>query len=170
MALRDKLAGFIDNIGLKEVFETKPRDPVKARQTLLRGIDKTREQISEGKTKVPHRWWSASNNVVAFSPKLSGVPLVINGQTTNHIPAERINDFLDAFKAAVEAGEFDDEIEQIEKGGDNAGQSVAVRPRKARGTGKAKYPADHPANTDPEAWANMTKGGRIKAGLAYKNK
>lgn len=126
MALEDLFSFFDPN--LADTFSAKQRDPVAARAPLLKGLANVEDQFTNGRTKVPNKWWSASNGVVAFSPKLSGVPLVINGQTTNHIPQERFTDFLAAMRAEVEAGEFDKEIEQIEKGDGNAGSSVPVSP------------------------------------------
>jgi hypothetical protein len=154
MALKDKLTGFIDNLGLKDAFETQPRDATKARQPVLRGLDKTLDQFQNGKVKAPNKWWSANNNVVAFSPSHNGAPLLVNAQTTNFIPAERFADFLGAMKAAVEAGEFDDEIEQLDKGRGSAGGSAQVKVPRASGT----------RAFSEQSRANISVAGRRKGG------
>lgn len=110
MALKDTLAGFFDNVGLAEVFAKKADDPTKARKPLLRGIDTAKRQFENGQTKVPNRWWKVSNGVVALTVKVAGDTMDINGVATNHMPQERFIEFLDQFRAAVEAGEFDQEL------------------------------------------------------------
>ena len=130
MALKDMFAFVKD--GLEERFNTKPRDPVAARKPLLRGIDAALDQHSNGRTKVPNKWWVVSNGVVAFSPKLKGQPLVLNGETTSHVENADFPAFLAAFRHAVEEGELDGEIEAIEAGGSVAGQSVTI-PKRASG-------------------------------------
>ena len=47
--------------------------------------------------------------MVAFSPKLKGQPLVLNGVTTNHVSEGDCPAFMAAFRSAVEAGELDAE-------------------------------------------------------------
>ena len=132
MALKDMFAFVKD--GLEEQFNTKPRDPVAARKPLLRGIDATLDQFSSGRTKVPNKWWVVNNNIVAFSPKLKGTPLVLNGGTTSHVESEDFSAFLAAFRHAVEEGELDGEIAAIDSGASVAGHSVAIdKPRRASG-------------------------------------
>jgi hypothetical protein len=124
MALRD-LFGFLDD-KLEMAFNTKPRDAVKARKPLLAGLDATYDHYESGRLRVTNKWWTASNGVVAFSPKVHKTPLIMNGKTTNFIPADRFTEFLTVMKAEVEAGELDAMIEAIENGTGNAGSSVAV--------------------------------------------
>lgn len=115
MALKD-LVGLIDN-KLKDVFASKPYDPTAARKPVLKAIERTEEQFGAvPPSKAPNKWWKAANNVVEFSPKVGGSPLLINGEATNYIPSERFPDFLKAFRQAVEAGDFDKEIEAGGKG------------------------------------------------------
>ncbi len=131
--LKDALALVDDK--LASVFSTPAHDPEKARKPLLNGIAKTKTQFSEGKTKAPNKWWSVNNNVVAFAPKLGDDPLMINGKPLLYIPAERFPEFLETLQAAVEAGEFDDELKNH-----GAGNATVRTPRKARepGTGGGK--------------------------------
>jgi hypothetical protein len=132
MALKDMFAFVKD--GLEEQFNTKPRDPAAARKPLLKGIDATLDQFTNGRTKVPAKWWMANNGIVAFSPKLKGTPLVLNGGTTSHVEEGDFPAFLAAFRHAVEEGELDGEIAAIEAGGSVAGHSVAIdKPKRASG-------------------------------------
>ena len=130
MALKDMFAFVKD--GLEEQFNTKPRDPVAARKPLLKSIDATLEQFGSGRTKVPNKWWVVNNGIVAFSPKLKGTPLVLNGGTTSHVESADFPAFLAAFRHAVEEGELDAEIAAIESGASVAGHSVAIdKPKRA---------------------------------------
>ena len=132
MALKDMFA-FVKE-GLEEQFNTKPRDPVVARKPLLKGIDATLDQFTNGRTRVPNKWWVVNNGIVAFSPKLKGTPLVLNGGTTSHVESADFHAFLAAFRHAVEEGELDGEIAAIESGASVAGHSVAIdKPKRASG-------------------------------------
>lgn len=132
MALKEMFA-FVKE-GLEEQFNTKPRDPVAARKPLLKGIDLTLDQFTNGRIRGPGKWWALNNGVVAFSPKLKGTPLVINGGTTSHVESGDFPAFLAAFRHAVEQGELDGEIAAIESGASVAGHSVAIeKPRRASG-------------------------------------
>ena len=125
MALKDYLA-IIDN-GLKQLFDRKAEDPVKARRPLLRGIDRTLTQFKAGSTGAPTGWYRIKNGVVALTVKVGGDTLDINGSATNHLPAERFEAFLAAMRTAVDAGEFDAELANHGKG--NA--EVVIAKRKA---------------------------------------
>ena len=108
MALKDYLS-IIDN-GLKQAFDRKAADPTKARRPLVRGIDRALAQFKSGSTGTPTGWWRLRNGVVAFTVKLGGNTVDINGAATNHLPADRFEEFLASMRAAVEAGEFDAEL------------------------------------------------------------
>lgn len=125
MSLKDVLALIDDK--LEAVFHTKPHDPSKARQPVLKRIASTKTQFESGTTKVPNRWWTAANNVVTFKPTLNGKPLLIGGKEANYVPAERFPDFLDKLSAAVSAGELDQEIADAgDKGGNGGLAKTAV--------------------------------------------
>jgi hypothetical protein len=124
MALHD-LIGMIDN-GLKSVFDRKPTDHARLRKPLLKGIERAREQHAAGKTG-PGQWWKARNGVVAFTAKLKGQTLDINGSATNHMAEAQFTPFLDALQAAVQAGEFDAELANHGRGD----ASVAVPTKRA---------------------------------------
>ena len=125
MALKDYL-GIIDN-GLKQLFDRKAADPAKARRPLIRGIDRTLAQVKAGSTGTPTGWYKMKNGVVALTVKLAGNKLDINGVATNHLPADRFEEFLAAMRGALEAGEFDAEL--AHKGDGNA--EVVISRRKA---------------------------------------
>ena len=105
MALKDYL-GIIDN-GLKHLFDRKANDPAKARRPLIRGIDRTLTQFKTGSTGTPTGWYRLKNGVIALTVKVHGNTFNFNGVTTNHMPADRFEEFLTAMRAAVDDGEFD---------------------------------------------------------------
>jgi len=137
MALKDYL-GIIDN-GLKHLFERKAADPAKARRPLLRGIDRTLAQFKTGSTGTPTGWYRLKNGVVALTVKVGGNTFDINGVVTNHMPADRFEEFLTAMRAAVDAGEFDAEL--AHKGNGDAevhipkSKSAAISPAAAKARG-----------------------------------
>lgn len=137
MSLKEALFGFIDNVSLPAIFSRKAENLKELRQPLIKGISNAKRQFSAGQTRAPHRWWRVSNDVVALTVKVSGNVFKINGSETNHIPADRFLDFLDKFTAAVEAGEFDDELRH--KGAGDAQVQIpkakrsAAKPAKAAG-------------------------------------
>ncbi len=108
MPLKDYL-GVIDN-ALKHVFDRKAVDPTKARRPLLRGIDRTLAQFKTGSSGTPTGWYRVKNGVVALTVKVASDTFEVNGEATNHLPAERFEEFLASMRAAVEAGEFDKEL------------------------------------------------------------
>ncbi len=171
MGIKDTLFGLIDNISLPEVFSRKPHDPAAARKPLLKGIENAKRQFENGQTKAPNRWWKVSNGVVALTVKVSGDTFDINGVATNHMPQERFPEFLDKFKSAVEAGEFDDELANKGNGSATVHIPKARKGTGSLGVGKAssgkKYPDDHPANTDPQ-WSSYGQGEKIKLANAYR--
>ena len=109
MSITDTLFGIIDNVGLKDVFHRKETDLKSLRAPLLKGIERSREQFGKG-AKGPNRWWSVKNGVVALTVKVRGDTFDINSVTTNHMPEDRFPEFLDHFRDAVNAGEFDAEL------------------------------------------------------------
>lgn len=133
MALKDTLTNFFDNTGLAEVFSRPAYDAEKARKPLLKGIDNAKKQFENGQTKAPNRWWKVSNGVVALTVKVNGDTFDLNGVATNHMPEERFPEFLSKFRAAVEAGEFDDEIKN--HGNGDAKVHIAKAPRAKRESG-----------------------------------
>ncbi|WP_242152554.1 hypothetical protein [Sphingomonas sp. BAUL-RG-20F-R05-02] len=146
MALKD-LVSLIDN-KLSETFNRKEAKPEQLRAPLLKGIEQATKQFENGSTKAPGRWWKASNGVVALTVKLKGETFDINGVATNHFPEERFGDFMKAFKAAVDAGEFDAEL----KNHGNGDAQVHI----SKAGGKRGPVSD-------EAKANMKKAAQARA-------
>jgi hypothetical protein len=139
MSLKEALLGFIDNVSLPAIFSRKAENLKELRQPLVKGIANAKRQFENGQTRAPHRWWKLSNDVVALTVKVRGNVFRINGVETNHIQSDRFADFLDKFTAAVDAGDFDDELRH-EGAGD-----VAVK------IPKAKPAAAKPAQTSKPA-------------------
>lgn len=155
MAFKDTLSSFFDNTGLAELFSRKPHDPTVARKPLLKGIEVAKKQFENGSTKGPNRWWKVSNGVVALTVKLGGDVFEINGVATNHMPQERFVEFLDKFSDAVNAGEFDSEIEHHGKG------DAKVHIAKAQKGGKRTY--------SEESMLNIRVGGFRRGGMSDKD-
>jgi hypothetical protein len=139
MSLKDALLGFIDNVSLPPIFSRKAENLKELRQPLLKGIANAKRQFEAGQTRAPHRWWKVNNDVVALTVKVSGNAFIINGTDTNHIPSERFADFLDKFAAAVEAGEFDDELRH--KGAGDVAVKIPKPKRASAKPAKAVEPA-----------------------------
>lgn len=154
----------IDN-ALGTHFATPVYDPAKGREKMVKVISKAAEQHKNGQTPATRSWKLGNNNAIRFSPKISGASVLIAGEADNYVQAERFQDFLAALKAAVEAGDLDQEIKAALDGEEPSKLGLSRK----RGAAKAsKYPADHPATLDPEAWSAMSNGDKIKAGVAYR--
>ncbi|MFK3889671.1 hypothetical protein [Sphingomonas sp. NPDC079357] len=164
MGLLDSLAGFIDNEGLAEAFAIKPDDPVKTRRPLLDGLARTREQFAErslGATKGSGRWWQVQNGIVAFTVKLGGMTLPLNGAPTNHIPEAMFAAFLDKLEQVVNDGALDEAIK--------VNQNERARQQAASG-GSRRLPRGerHPSN-DREDWDSLTWAQRQKVNALYRD-
>lgn len=116
------------------MFDRKAVDPTKTRRPLLRGIDRTLAQFKTGLTGTPTGWYHLKNGVVALTVKVAGETFEINGSATNHLPADRFEEFLAHMRAAVEAGEFDKELAN-----------------KGHGDAEVQIPNRAPGSISPEA-------------------
>ena len=157
MALKEKLFNLIDNVKLSEVFSRKQPNAKTLRPPLLKGIDNAKRQFESGAAKAPNRWWKLNNGVIALTVKVAGDTFDINGVATNHMPADRFAEFLDEFKAAVEAGEFDDELRHKGNGDakvviPKAGRRTTISPEAAKARG-AKAAASRARNRSSAAAA-----------------
>lgn len=162
MSLKEALLGFIDNVSLPAIFSRKPENLQELRQPLLKGIADAKRQFENGQTRASHRWWKLSNNVVALTVKVKGHVFTINGVETNHIPSDRFPDFLDKFTAAVDAGDFDDELRH--KG---AGDATVKVPRAKRTAAKPaptskSIPAVVPGATEKPAASTPSETARAR--------
>ena len=104
MSIKDLLSLADDK--LHEVFSKKPHDPVKAREKVLAGIDRTKSQFGQTEPVKGRKWFRVNNNVVELT-----LPLEVGGKRTLYIPGERFDEFLTKFRASVHAGDLDKEIE-----------------------------------------------------------
>jgi hypothetical protein len=104
-------------------------DPDAARRPMLERLAKNREGFNDPSKRVRGRWFEIGNNqVVAFSPtRPDGQPIVIDGQSVTFWKADEFPGILDAFEAAIVAGEIDDQLE----GSTPAGASLPARELKA---------------------------------------
>ena len=125
--LKPKFLSLTD-ASLADTYNRKEVSPEKLRAPLIKALDKSKEQFESGTTR-GRRSWSVKNDVVAFSPKLGGNPLIVGDTDTHYVPAERFSDFIDQFKASVTAGELDDVI-KFTAGSD----TVVATKRSRRGT------------------------------------
>ena len=144
MSLKEALLGFIDNVSLPAIFSRKAENLEELRRPLLKGISNAKRQFEDGQTRAPHRWWKVNNDVVALTVKVGGNIFSINNADTNHIPSGRFADFLDKFTAAVDAGEFDDELRH--KG---AGDAMVKIPRAKRASTTPAKAAEPVASAAP---------------------
>ncbi|MEI5685509.1 MULTISPECIES: hypothetical protein [Sphingomonas] len=166
MGIKGTLAGFIDNVGLADAFNNQVEDPGKIRKPVLDGIRRAREQFAsrgDDQTRVASRWWQIKNNVVAFTVKVGGEVLEINGAATNHLPVDRFAEFLTMFEQAVGEGEFDDELK--DKGIGRPRPRPA--PAKAGATDRVAVGQRHPSN-DRADWDELTWAQRQKVSAFYR--
>ncbi len=102
-------------------FNAPVYDPAKGRDKLVKVIDKAAEQHKEGKTPPTRSWKLGSNRAISFAPVLNGNPVLLQGEAVSYVPAERFQDFLSGLKAAVQAGDLDDEIKAALDGESSSG-------------------------------------------------
>jgi hypothetical protein len=158
----------IDNT-LGTHFNAPVYDPAKGRAKLVKAIDGAATQHGENRTKVPNRAWTVGNNgAIRYKPTLNGHPIFIGDKEENYVSSDRFPEFLKGFKAAVEAGDFDAQIESaLTDGG-----STPARGTGSLGGGRKRATAakddQHPKFTDAK-WSTYTAGEKIQKGLAYKN-
>ena len=131
MALKNMLALVDDK--LADVFHTKKSNAAKLRSPVLKAIERTRSQFTgDGMVRGP-KWFKLSNGVVALTPTLrGGRSLQVDGQATVFITGDRFLEFLDHMQAAVEAGEFDDQLAVRDNGVGLAAELAKSGDRKPR--------------------------------------
>lgn len=120
MALKGFLALVDDK--LSEAFHYVAPDKTRARKPFLSALDKAKAQFEEGKQpRGANALWSAKNNIVHFTPKLSGKPVAIEGKSEFFIPAERFPNAIAELRKEVESGALDDTLHDISEGDPLAG-------------------------------------------------
>lgn len=160
------MAGFLELIdnALGTHFNAPVYKPEKGRAKLVKVIDKAASQRAAGQTPPTRSWKTGSNGAVSFSPKIDGKPVLIGGEAVNYVPGDRFDTFLEGLKAAVQAGDLDDEIKAALEGDEASPVSTPKAPRKRSTTGTDDQ---HPKFTDPK-WSTYSAGEKIQKGLAYK--
>lgn len=160
------MAGFLELIdnALGTHFNAPVYKPEKGRAKLVKVIDKAAAQRAAGQTPPTRSWKTGSNGAVSFSPKIDGKPVLIGGEAVNYVPGDRFDTFLEGLKAAVQAGDLDDEIKAALEGDEASPVSAPKTPRKRSTTGTDDQ---HPKFTDPK-WSTYSAGEKIQKGLAYK--
>jgi hypothetical protein len=97
---------------LKEAAGIAP-DPAKERALMLSKLSHARQAYTEGRDDLPGAGWIADDESgrVAFSPtRPDGQQLVIGGQSVTFWEAGELPGMLDAFEAALNAGELDPQL------------------------------------------------------------
>lgn len=97
---------------LKEASGVAP-DPAKERALMLSKLSHARQAYAEKRGNLPGAGWFAEDESgrVAFSPtRPDGQQLVIGGQSVTFWHAGDVPAMLDAFEAAVNAGELDPQL------------------------------------------------------------
>lgn len=114
MALKDALRRI--NNKLAETFHHTPYDPSAGRTKLVKEIDKIADQHKEGRTKVPNRAWVIGYDSIRLTLRLNGhvIPLpdpeTGDPKESSYVPPAEFQAFLGDLRAAVEAGELDEQI------------------------------------------------------------
>jgi len=143
MALKDIIAKLSpDN---EKLFH---HDPDALRQAMLDRLVKNRDAFNDPSKRVRGRWYEIGHSqVVAFSPtRPDGQPIVIDGQSVTFWKADEFPGILDAFEAAIVAGEIDDQLE----GSTPAGASLPARELKAPKKRAARSDAGQKREWTPE--------------------
>lgn len=131
MALKDMIALVDDK--LADVFHTRKPDPVKLQSPVLKAIERTRSQFSQGGVVRGPKWFKLSNGVVAFTPTLrGGHSLQVNGQATVFIASDHFPEFLDHMYAAVQAGDFNDQLADRDNSSGSTAEFTKPAGRKPR--------------------------------------
>ena len=132
MALKDFIALADDK--LHEAFNRKPHDATKARETMVKRLDKAHEQFHATEPARGRKLFKIQNGIVELS-----LPFEVSGKSTFHIPSERFADALKHLKTSVTKGELDDELRAAaDKPSGDPAPAAAKVPRKQStgGTGR----------------------------------
>ena len=94
--------------------------------------------------------------------KVEGNTVDINGASTNHLPADRFEEFLAAMRAAVEAGEFDAEL-----GNHGHGDAEVVVPKRKAPRRSRPRPPRRAGSRPPPAERPIARNGRPRPEATY---
>ncbi len=151
-------------------FNAPVYDPATGRAKLVKVIDKAAEQHKDGKTPPTRSWKLGSNKAISFAPTLNGNPVMLQGEAISYVPAERFQDFLSGLKAAVQAGDLDDEIKATLDGESSSGTRGGKAAQRSRGTSSAgkSEDANHPSVARSD-YASMTTAQKQSVSRLYRN-
>ncbi|RYE94105.1 MAG: hypothetical protein EOO77_44625, partial [Oxalobacteraceae bacterium] len=110
-------------------------DPNAARRPMLERLAKNREAFSDPSKKVRGgKWFTVGNaSMVAFTPtRPDGQPIIIDGKSVTFWPASDFPGILDAFEAAIVAGELDDQLEGTTPAGASLPERELTKPTRQR--------------------------------------
>ncbi len=104
MGISDLLAMADDK--LHELFQSKPHDPTRARDKVVKQIDRTKVQFGDKSSK-GKKWFRHANGVVELT-----LPFAIDGKQTFYLHTNKFEAFLDGLKSEVTSGSLDKEINE----------------------------------------------------------
>lgn len=110
MSMKDLVEGAVDAIGAVGV---KPVDPVAERSAMLDKLRQARTAFDMNQSSQAGGQWLMRDDAgrVAFTPtRPDGQPMVIGGQSVTIWQLEELPTVLDAFEAAIRAGELDPQL------------------------------------------------------------
>ena len=147
------MANYLDLIdnSLARGFNAPVYDPKKGREALVAVVDKAAEQHKNGETPNIRSWKLGNNGAISFTAKVRRAIVPIGGAETNHVPAERFQDFLKALRAAIVAGELDNEI----KAALESDEKPSKAPSAAKGASRS---------FSPQSKLNIRVGGFRRGG------
>lgn len=164
------LSKFIDN-SLAAEFAAKPYNPARGINLFIDALNRTREQFNSSEpSKAPNKWFKAQNGIVAFTAKMNGNVIPVEGNDTNFIPSAQFDGFLTALSTFVGNGKLDPEIKSALAAKGKAGAASSAKSG-AKGTldtmSKVKQSVSRQSNvlgkSADEIRADLTARGVHKA-------
>jgi hypothetical protein len=113
MSLKDLVDGAAGAVGSVAGVTTDPVDPTAERSALLDKLRQARTAFDMNQSTQAGGQWLAAGDAgrVAFTPtRPDGQPMVIGGQSVTFWQVEELPAVLDAFEAAIHAGELDPQL------------------------------------------------------------
>jgi hypothetical protein len=113
MSLKDLVDGAAGVVGSVAGVTTDPVDPTAERSALLDKLRQARTAFDMNQSTQAGGQWLAADDAgrVAFTPtRPDGQQLVIGGQSVTFWQIEELPAVLDAFEAAINAGELDPQL------------------------------------------------------------
>ncbi|RZL29386.1 MAG: hypothetical protein EOP64_01230 [Sphingomonas sp.] len=113
MSLKDLIDGAASAAGSVAAVAADPVDPHAERSALLDKLRQARTAFDKNQSTQAGGQWLAADDAgrVAFTPtRPDGQPMVIGGQAVTFWKVEELPAMLDAFEAAINAGELDPQL------------------------------------------------------------